>query len=529
MTAVGNTRKRPGGAAFARNPATPVYAVIAACTMAAVFLRFLQLSRPGYLLGVTEQDDGVLFGNAVRLVHGVIPYRDFVVVQPPGSIVLMAPVALLAKVTGTDWGLGIARLLTAGADCACVSLLGLLVRHRGALTAGVACGIYAVYPDALVASHTFLLEPWLNLFCLIGALLVFDGDRVADGRRLAWGGLAFGFAAAVKIWAVVPLAVLSFLVLLQRGPRLLLLLAAGAVTGLGVVFLPFLILAPGAAVEDPVISQLIRSGSGSGALLPRLTDMAGLSLFPGLPEAAVVLILLFIAAALVLGYLLAWLPAGRFPTALDWYVMAGTVAVILMLLWPYGYYTHYGAFAGPFIALALALLAGLIAAAWHGKPVRTLAAGVSAAAVIAGLGLRQLEVETHLQPWPSPAAEAGRLIPPGACVLTNKPVFTITANRFVPDTAGCPALVDSYGTLIAMTGGHQMQASRPVLDAVGAVWRSAFAQARYVWLVPPTQGEIPWTDSLHDYLVSHFRLIGLTSTDRGDRRIPRGGLYVRRV
>src|ERR1700693_2585930 len=98
-----------------------VYAVIAVCTAAGAFLRLYQLARPGYLLGVTEYDDGVQFGDAVRLVRGVIPYRDFVVVQPPGIMVLMAPVAALAKVTGTAWGLGIARLLTVAADTACVA------------------------------------------------------------------------------------------------------------------------------------------------------------------------------------------------------------------------------------------------------------------------------------------------------------------------------------------------------------------------------------------------------------------------
>jgi hypothetical protein len=68
----------------ARRPlAVPV--TIAACAAAALFLRAYQLARPGYLFGVTEYDDGVLFGNALRLVSGVIPYRDFAVVQPPGS------------------------------------------------------------------------------------------------------------------------------------------------------------------------------------------------------------------------------------------------------------------------------------------------------------------------------------------------------------------------------------------------------------------------------------------------------------
>ena len=54
-----------------------------------------------HLLGVTEYDDGVYLGAALRLVHGVLPYRDFVLVQPPGLILVMTPVAALAKWTGT--------------------------------------------------------------------------------------------------------------------------------------------------------------------------------------------------------------------------------------------------------------------------------------------------------------------------------------------------------------------------------------------------------------------------------------------
>ena len=196
-------------ATAARRPAA-VPVTIAACAALALALRAYQLSRPGYLLGVTEYDDGVLFGNALRLVSGVIPYRDFAMVQPPGSALLMVPVALLATVTGTAWGLAIARILTVCADTANVVLLGVLVRHRGPVTAGVACGLYAVYPDALVAARTFLLEPWLNLCCLAAAALIFDGDRLAGtgrhGGRLACGGAVFGFAVTVKIWALVPLA-----------------------------------------------------------------------------------------------------------------------------------------------------------------------------------------------------------------------------------------------------------------------------------------------------------------------------------
>ncbi len=513
-----------------RTPAPRVvFAVIAVCTAVAALLRLYQLTRPGYLLGVTEYDDGVQFGDALRLVSGVIPYRDFVVVQPPGSILLMAPVALVAKATGSATGLAIARVLTAAADTACVALLGLLVRHRGPVAAGVASGIYAVYPDALVGAHTFLLEPWLNLFCLIGALLVFDGDRITVSRRLAWGGVAFGVAAAVKLWALVPLAVVGLLVL--RRPRRLALLAAGAVAGLAALVLPFLAMAPGALVHDVVVSQFVRDDINRASPVPplaRLTNLAGLSLFSQRSDWVSVALLLVIAAVVPLAYLAGWMATRRLPAELDWYAAVGLVAIVAMFLWPYNYWSHYGAFAGPFIALVFGLAVGQLRP-WeyrnHLAP--ALAVGLVAAVLIAVVGLRQFSAETKLQTSTSLAASADRLIPAGSCVVTNDTSLTISADRFSSGQAGCPAMVDAWGTLLARTDGQKMFAPPQVLDSVAAMWQSAFSRARYVWLVTGSQGQIPWTAELSAYFGHHFRLVGLVNGP-GFRYAPEGGLYVRR-
>jgi alpha-1,2-mannosyltransferase len=511
-----------------------VYAVIAVCTAAAAVLRLYQLTRPGYLLGLTEYDDGVNFGNVLRLVSGVIPYRDFVCVQPPGATVLMAPLALAARLAGTAWGLAMARLLTGAADTASVALLGLLVRHRGPVATGIACGVYAVYPDALIAAHTFMLEPWLNLFCLLGALACFDGDQLtASGRRLAWGGAAFGFAVAVKIWAVVPLAVLGLL--LVRWPRRLGLLAAGAAVGLAVPVLPFAIMAPAALIKDVVITQFDRASAQHRPPLPRLSDLAGLSQFPHLPQPAVVAILATAAALVCLGYLAACRAGRRLPTRLDAYALTGLVAVIAMLLWPFGYWQHYGAVAGPFIALVLALPAGLLALpagrpgpAGHRRPlVPLLAVSAVAATLILGAGLRQFSDEARLRASTTLSAAADRLIKPGACVVTDFPSLTITADRFFSTVAGCPDMVDSYGTLLAMTDGRKRADLRGV-STLAAQWQSQFAVASYVWLEYGEQGRIPWTPALYTYFTSHFRLLGLID-GRGSRDVPEGGLYVRRA
>jgi len=108
--------------ADARPPGCPrplaLTAVIFTATLLAVGLRLYDLSRPGFLLGINEYDDGTDFGSAIRLVHGALPYRDFVIVQPPGITLLMFPVALATKAMGTDGGMAVARVITALASAA---------------------------------------------------------------------------------------------------------------------------------------------------------------------------------------------------------------------------------------------------------------------------------------------------------------------------------------------------------------------------------------------------------------------------
>ena len=145
----------PGRSRLAVAWRDPVTVVIAAATVLALGLRVYELSLPGYLMGLTEYDDGSYFGSAVHLVRGILPYRDFVFVQPPGITLLMTPAALIAKAAGsTAGGMAIGRILTTLASAAGVVLLGLLVRHRGVLATLVACGVLAVFPDSIAAAHT---------------------------------------------------------------------------------------------------------------------------------------------------------------------------------------------------------------------------------------------------------------------------------------------------------------------------------------------------------------------------------------
>src|SRR5260370_41851301 len=117
----------------------------------------------------------------------------------------MVPVALLSKAAGTASGMAVARILTLLASTAGVVAGGLLVRHRGLLAVIMTCGLLAVYPASVTTTYTIFLEPWVALFCLAAAVMVFDGDRLADSRRrLAWGGGPFGFAGPTGAGGAMP-------------------------------------------------------------------------------------------------------------------------------------------------------------------------------------------------------------------------------------------------------------------------------------------------------------------------------------
>ena len=525
----------PGGAGQADQPAakhtamlTPVNLVIAAVTVLALGLRLFYLTRPGYLVGVTEYDDGSYFGSAIRLVHGVLPYRDFVFVQPPGITLLMAPVALLSRVIGTDAGLAVARVLTMLAGAAGVALAGLLVRHRGALAALLACGVVAVYPDSVSSAHTLLVEPWLVLFCLAGAVAVFDGDQItSSGRRLIWGGAAFGFAGVIEAWAIVPVLVIA--VLGVRLPRRTAIYLGGVAAGFAVPVLPFAALAPRNFYDSVITAQVgDRVNAARMPLWYRLRQMSGFANEPHVRHLFVAGVLALIVMFVIVACAAALLLTRRLPPPIEWFAYLTAAAVAGIFLWPAQFHYHFSGFLAPFLGLSVALPAARLLSAIPGRgglvqpegspadriPVgRRRAdqvllwsvAGLAAAGVAAG-AWNQAAFERKLQPdAPVAMMAAGqRIIPPGACVLADNVAYTVTSNRFVSSVPGCPTVDDGTGANYALSKGRGTTTGAGRVPAVAAMWRSAFEHAQYVWLTGLNHRRIAWTPALTAYFHANF-------------------------
>ncbi len=521
---------------------TPVNVIIAVITLLALGLRLYQLGRPGYLLSVTEYDDGPYFGSAVRLVNGAIPYRDFLLVQPPGITLLMTPSALLGKLAGTDWAIASGRLLTVIAGTASVTLGGLLARHRGVFAVLVACGLPAVFPDSIQAAHTVLVEPWLAVFCLAGALAVFQGDRLtASHRRLARGGVAFGFAGAVEVWAIFPLAVIVALSL--RAPRRMARYLAGAAAGFLVLVLPLAVIAPRGLYQGLVVAQVgARYHPRRVPNWYRVKEMVGLSDFH-VTHATALIVAAVIAAFVIAVLSLACWVTRRPPTPLEWFAIGSTILVAAAFMWPSQFHYHFPAFLVPFLALAIALPTARLlrdarpdrdassareagsARRWTAPSGLLWAATGLAGLAIVAMTVVQARSETTLEPHVaySTVVAARRLIPSGACVVTDQVSLTLVANRFVSDVPGCPLLVDSVGTDYALSHGRNPLTGAAKFPAAVAVWHNALHRAQYVWLSGRELHRVPWTPGLLDYFQHHFtRIMGHGSASGGIYR--RNGL-----
>jgi hypothetical protein len=532
-----------------------VTVVIAAATVLALGLRAYQLSLPGYLLGLTEYDDGSYFGSAVHLVQGILPYRDFIFVQPPGIILLMSPAALVAKLTGTASGMAIGRVLTMLASAGGVVLVGLLVRHRGVLAALIACGVLAVFPDSIAAAHTVLVEPWLVLFCLLGAVAVFDRDRLtASRRRLAWGGLALGFAGAIEGWAIIPVLVVAAICL--PWVRRMVIFAAGVAAGFLVPVVPFMALAPERFYQSLIVAQVgQRAPELRVPIWIRLKELTGLShvQLPGQADLLVAQLhlrqhstVVFTAVILVLltvGVLAALVVVTRRPpTPLEGFALATTALIVAIFLWPAQFHYHFTAFLAPFLGLAIALPLSRLVALRQGSgeegggraarratgPLAWVVTGL-AAAVLVVFTIFQVRAEGELRAFVAPTgpgsiAAFARAIPPGSCVATDEVSLLILTNRFITDVPGCSAMVDGTGTDLALSHGGTPSTGAGRNPAVAAVWRQAFTHAQYAWFSANSSRRIAWSPALRDYFTSNF--VPIMRDSRGDvlyQRQRRGG------
>ncbi len=509
--------------------------VILLATVLALAIRLFTLSRPGSLTGITEYDDGVYLGGSIRMTEGQLPYLNFATVQPPGIFELMLPVALFAKLTTTVKALALARLLTALASTACIPLVGNLVRYRGAVVTAVACGVLAVYPPDITTAHTLLLEPWMNLCCLIAINLAFRRGHLARPSMLGWAGVVLGLAGAIKFWAAAPAFVLLVICLLLKTDRVRRVrdYLMGLVVGFGVSAGPFLAAAPVTFIRSTIFDQASREGSAValGVRLANLTglidvysqsgrltlDPGGNSMFAagasaGVGDSRSIGWLPIVAALVLIGALVAgYAVQSRRLTPLEWLSLATAVIAAVMITGYSAFFYHYADFPAPWLALSLGGAAGALAGHrnWSLVVVRVFAVVIVLVAVVQ---IRELYPTRH-----SGAEAVAHEIPPGACVVTDEVSLSIAADRFTNLPPGCPDIIDSLADTLVLSNGVSVQGGAQNMPSVVAQWQTWLGKADYVWLSPDmsSRRRIPWTTGLSDWFNTNFVKVGGYSAATG--------------
>lgn len=536
----------------------PAGLAIIVATAIGLGLRALVLFRPGFLAsGTVEYDDGVYFGAAIRLLQGVLPYRGYAYVQPPGIVIVALPFALVAKAVSASAGLAAARVATACASAACIPLAGRLVRHKGVLVTLVTCGFLAVYPADVLTARTLMLEPWMNLCCLLAANAAFSGGRLAGPRRLVWAGVALGFAVTIKFWAAVPAVVLLCGLLAGRGRwRRARGYLAALVVGFAVPVIGLAAAAPTAFVRGTLVDQVTRMGAAT-SMTARLAYLTGL--IPVIGRHGQINVAAGAASALAVGangtmvingisrvpqvvaafgcviLAAAYFRRPRSRSPLEWFALATAAVSVTAISLYSAFFYHYPAFPAPWLAIALGTAAGAAAGAarraagqltarmrartggdvseapagararprgaWAGR----LAAGGVAVAVLAVAVLEGSQLAGLTAPY-SPRA-ADRIIPAGACVVTDQVSFSIAADRLPPPGSGCPDVLDSLATTLRLSGGVSVPGGAGNNPRVTAGWEAILGKARYVWLTAGYRARIPWTRGLRLWFAAHFRAV----------------------
>ena len=490
----------------------------------------LELSVGHALFGVTEYDDGVYFAAALRLIHGVLPYRDFVFVQPPGIAIVLAPVAALGHLVGGRDALALARMLTAVVAGANAALVAFLLRRHGGLAMAVGGVAMAVDPTNYVADHTFLLEPYCVLFVLGGLACLFERGAFAGPRRCAVGGALLAFACVVKSFAIVPLVLVALVVLATNRRRF-----GWYALGVGVVVvvaaLPFLVAAPSAFFHDVVSSQATRATQSPTSLLNRLFALTGLAYasptlsagqaFPAVAGGSLPTALASAGIGATWLWVTVRLLRRRTSGPFEWFIVTMAVLAVAMAFVPAAYYDHYAYFTAPFLALVLGdggcALILLNRRVFAGRPdggrrairvtggvwIALLVAGIVGALVPAAAYQRTI-VGKFGDPGPAIAAA----IPAGACVVTDAESALVSAGRADVGPAGCPAIVDATGTWLSIDPGHPPgpRQLHPHDDPrLVAIWARIFGESRYVVFGSgPKAFRIPWTPALRREFNARF-------------------------
>jgi alpha-1,2-mannosyltransferase len=356
-------------------PANRLWLWAIAVAAVAFLFRLVPVLRGGGLFGIGNYDDGVYYAAATGLIHGLLPYQDFLLLHPPGMPLLLAPFAFVAQLTSDSYGFAIARLAWMVLGAVNAVLIWKILRPIGPV-AGLFGGFgYAVlYPAVYVEKSTLLEAPATTALLIAMVLLqpVTQLSALARGSAFAAGAL-LGLATTIKIWGVLTLVIVLGWLLLERRFRVALQVMIASAASVTIICLPFFVAAPTAMWNQIVRDQFFRRRRVGITILDRLQEWAGLGIVErSLPTAITVAAV----AALLCAAALAW----RYREA-QLAVLLMLVQGTFLLITPV-WFLHFAALTAAPVALTVGAAIGRLTALAQAGSVRIAIIGAFAGALL---------------------------------------------------------------------------------------------------------------------------------------------------
>jgi alpha-1,2-mannosyltransferase len=416
-------------------------AILAVLTIFAVgfMARLWPTVQGSGLFGLHFYDDAVHYGAAVGLVNGRMPYRDFLLLHPPGIVVALAPFAELGQWIGDARGFAVARLSFIILGAVNALLVWRFLRPVGLFASWLGGLTYALFWPAIYSEHTVLLEGPANTCLLIALILVVPvlSHRAPTRAGLVVAGALLGFALSIKIWGVVPIFLIFGWLIYRFGLRRtwpFLVSAAAATTA---VCLPFFVTAPGTMWQMVVLDQVQRNDTGF-RVFERLNEIAGLTLYR--PPDRLTVLLVVASAGLVAATVAAlWHRRARLPVIL-------LVGLFVMLLLTPSWFVHYTALTAPLVAIVIGVGGHQLLQVPAVRRLRPLRLGLAAALVLALAGASAPIASAKIgQSFPGRTLGNAVADRPG-CVTADHPGPLILMNVLSRNLdRGCPLVVDLGG------------------------------------------------------------------------------------
>jgi alpha-1,2-mannosyltransferase len=452
----------------------------------AFVVRLMPLLLGGGLESYGRYDDGVYYAASDALTFGRVPYRDFVLLHPPGILLVLAPFALLGRLTSDPIGMAVGRLafMAIGAlNTVLVTALAWRWGRRAAIAAGV---LYACWFPAVYGEQSTLLEPLGGTALLVALLLLLKTARPPSRRAELIAGVALGLAVALKIWYVAPWGVVVLWQLTARRWRAGMRLALSGFVALLVVVLPFMVLAGGRMFDMVVRDQLLRPQAATSTRLGRISSILGVqTLLEGHHDTRVTVTVIVVVALVVAAVACSIDQTSR--------PLVAVLAInALVLLASPSYFEHYAALIAAPAAVVLGVALGKLGTA---RNFRLAPRAVFAVAMVAFLASGARVALRH-QDTSFPGAQLAKAAPAG-CVTSDLPEALIQMNRLSSDLrSGCRIAIDVTG--ITYDSLHRTEPDGSTT---------------------PREDNLAWQHYLYDYLVSGRSFVVARSA--GDAMAPR--------